>query len=108
MGLIITAVCGICAFEVKFVFGSGKMNYSTELSVPAINLTTRKFENVNFIDPALNRDDYAFYHDKQLKGNNLDYQTYTWRNLELHQVYNYCPNCQKFHFHFKKNPIFMD
>jgi len=108
MGFIITAVCGLCAFEVKFVFGAGKMNHGTTCNVPAIHLATGAFENVNFIDPELNRDDYVFYHDKQLKGNNLDYNTFKWRNLELHQVYNFCPKCHKYHFHFKKNPIFMD
>lgn len=108
MGLIIRATCGLCNFTVSFNYGANKGNHSYVTNVPAINLTNKQFENVNFIDENLDRDNYLFYHNDELKGNNLDYKTIDYNNLKLNQVNNFCPNCNKFNFDFKGNPIFTD
>lgn len=108
MGLIITAVCTACQHEERFFFGAGKMNHNTTCNVPAMNLTTRQFEVVNFIDPNLDRDLYAFYHDSILKSTSSNDTTFNWRNLKLNRVNNFCPNCHKFNFDFKGNLIFCD
>ena len=108
MGQVIKARCGLCQFETSFFYGAGKMNHGTTCNVPAINLATRQFEQVNFIDPNLDRDLYFFYHDPILKGNNLDYNTFDWRNMKLNRVNNFCPNCHKFNFDFKGNTLFCD
>jgi hypothetical protein len=49
MGNIIDSKCRNCNFEKTFKYGGNKFNYQTNCPVPAINLETGEFENVNYI-----------------------------------------------------------
>lgn len=106
MGIGIQAKCGLCYYEIKFSLGAGKFTYHEKLLVPAINVITLEFENVNFIDQNLNINNYKFYHDSELKGDNLDYTEISWSNVKLNRVNNLCPKCNKYNFHFKDYMFF--
>jgi len=48
MGNIIASKCRICNFENTFKYGGNRFDYQTNCPVPAINIKTGEFENVNY------------------------------------------------------------
>lgn len=100
MGNIIASKCRICNFENTFKYGGNRFNYQTNCPVPAINIETEEFENVNY-KIEINNPKYKFYTDKELKGNNGENNTLGNFNLELNTVNNYCPKCKNYTFDFR-------
>lgn len=94
MGNIIASKCNSCGFSNKFKYGGGRFNYQTNCPVPAINMETLEFENINYFEYR-NSDKYLFYTDDVLKGNNYDGNTIDNFNLKLNTINNYCPNCKE-------------
>ena len=99
MGQIIASKCRTCNFENSFKYGGNRFNYQTNCPVPAINIETGEFENINYFENAGNPK-YKFYFDKELKGNNEGKNTLMNFSLELNTVNNYCPKCKEFAFDF--------
>lgn len=93
MGNIIATKCCECDFENKFSFGGGRFSYKTFCPVPAINKETLEFENINYFEH-LNSNNYLFYIDVVLKGDNLHDKTITNFDLILNEENNYCPRCK--------------
>ncbi|WP_420287298.1 hypothetical protein VT569_05215 [Flavobacterium psychrophilum] len=100
MGNIIASKCRICDFENTFKYGGNRFDYQTNCPVPAINIETREFENVNY-KIEMNNPKYKFYSDKELKGDNEKNNTFGNFNLELNSTNNYCPKCKNFSFDFR-------
>ena len=100
MGNIIASKCRICNFENTFKYGGSRFDYQTNCPVPAINIETEEFENVNYIVEK-NNPKFKFYTDKELKGNNEGRNTYGNFDLELNSCNNYCPKCKNFSFDFR-------
>ena len=50
MGNTIDSKCRICNFENTFNYGGNKSDYKTNCPVPALNMETNEFENINFIN----------------------------------------------------------
>ena len=48
MGNIIASKCRNCNFENTFKYGGNRFDYQTNCPVPAINIETGEFENVNY------------------------------------------------------------
>lgn len=105
MGQIFNANCRICNFEKDFKYGGGRFNYRENCPVPAINVETGYFENVNYITEK-NNTQYLFYTDKQLKGDNGNNNVYQNFTLELNQTNNLCPNCKQYSFDFAINMFY--
>ena len=63
MGNIIASKCRICNFENTFKYGGNRFDYKTNCPVPAINIETGEFENVNY-EIEKNNSKYKFYSDK--------------------------------------------
>ncbi len=99
MGQVLNAKCRLCSFEIDFRYGGTRFDYRENCPVPAINIESKQFENVNYI---LNKNNpvYLFYSDNHLKGDNGDKATHRNFDLELNQVNNFCPNCSQFAFDF--------
>lgn len=100
MGNIIGAKCRVCNFENTFKYGGNRFDYQTNCPVPAINIETGEFENVNYINNKSNPK-YKFYSDKELKGDNEGNNTFGNFNLELNSVNNFCPKCKNYAFVFR-------
>jgi hypothetical protein len=100
MGQSIYANCNLCGFSNNFNFGGSKTNYLKYCPVPAINLTTSLFENVNYFEYDKNIN-YLFYSDKILKTRDLNCTTLNNFDLKLNTEQNYCPNCKKYSLSFK-------
>lgn len=100
MGNTIDSKCRICNFENTFNYGGNKSDYKTNCPVPALNMETNEFENINFINNQHNLK-YKFYSSKELKGDNEGKTTIKNFNLELNQVNNYCPRCKNFTLDFR-------
>lgn len=100
MGNIIASKCRICSFENTFKYGGNRFDYQTNCPVPAVNIETEEFENVNY-KIEINNPKYKFYTDKELKGDNEGNNTFGNFNLELNSVNNYCPKCKSFAFDFR-------
>ena len=75
MGNIITSKCKSCSFSNKFNFGGGRFSYETNCPVPSINKETLEFENINYLEYK-DSNNYLFYTDEVLKGNNYDNNTF--------------------------------
>lgn len=95
MGNIVASKCKSCGFSNQFRFGGGRFSYQTDCPVPAINMETLEFENINYLEHKNSADKYLFYTDDALKGNNYDNNTINNFNLKLNTVNNYCPNCKE-------------
>ena len=100
MGQSIYANCNLCGFYTNFNFGGSIANYLKYRPVPAINLTTSLFENVNYFEYNKNIN-YIFYSDKVLKTKDLNCKTLNNFDLKLNTEQNYCPNCNKYSLSFK-------
>ena len=74
MGNIISAKCKICDFKKTFNYGGNKLNFQVNCPVPAINIKTGQFENINYINEK-NNFTYKFYSNKELKGDNENSNT---------------------------------
>jgi len=99
MGNIIKGKCTDCGFETKFQYGGTKSNFRTVCMMPAIDLRTQEFVNVNYYD-LKESTDYTFYCDEKLKGNPMDAGTINNFDLKLNTKNNYCPKCSSFDLHF--------
>jgi rubredoxin len=82
MGVRVKARCNNCNFEFRFKNGTTKGEPSVYL-VPALNILTLEFENVNNIN-LKDRWKYSFYDNDNLNSEN-----------------NYCPNCKKNELQFR-------
>lgn len=100
MGNIIASKCRQCNFENSFKYGGNRFDYQTNCPVPAINIETGEFENVNYIIE-INNPKYKFYSNEELKGDNDGENTFGNFNLELNSLNNYCPKCNNFTFDFR-------
>lgn len=100
MGKLLATKCKVCNFENTFNYGGNRFDYETNCPVPAINVETGEFENINYINNKNNLK-YKFYSDKELKGDNEGNNTLGNFNLELNIVNNYCPNCKNFTLDFR-------
>lgn len=100
MGNIIVSKCRICDFENTFKYGGNRFDYQTNCPVPAINIETGEFENVNY-KTEKNNPKYKFYSDKELKADNEEKNTFRNFNLLLNSVNNYCPECKNFSLDFR-------
>ena len=100
MGNIIASKCRICNFENTFKYGGNRFDFQTNCPVPALNVETEDFENVNYIENKSNPK-YKFYSDKELKGNNGENNTLNNFDLKLNTINNYCPKCKNFTFDFR-------
>lgn len=100
MGKIIEGKCKICNFKINFNYGGNRLDYQTNYPVPAINIETGKFENINY-KIEKNNTKYKFYTQEELKGNNEENSTIISFNLELNTLNNYCPFCKNYAFDFK-------
>ena len=94
MGNIIATLCRNCGFKNEFNLGGGKFSYKTNCPVPAINIETKEFENVNYYDFRDSRK-YLFYSDEELKGNNFNDKTFKNFKLTFNEEGNFCPKCQQ-------------
>lgn len=93
MGNIVTSKCHLCGFTNKFKLGGGKYSYQTHCPVPAINIETLDFENINHYDHK-DSDKYLFYSDADLKGENTEDKAFRNFNLIFNEEVNYCPSCK--------------
>ena len=100
MGEIISTNCKKCGFRNKFSYGGNRFNYLTNCPVPAINIETEEFENINYITEK-NNTKFKFYSDKELKGDNEGKNTYGNFDLEINSCNNYCPKCKNFSLDFR-------
>lgn len=99
MGKVIKSTCRACQYQNKFNFGGAKTDFQRNKPVPALNLKTGEFENINFFthkyDP-----DYLFYSDGLLK-NSSESQTFLSDfDFVINKKSNYCPNCKGFTLDF--------
>lgn len=99
MGNIISAICKDCDFKTKFNYGGNKLNFQVNCPVPAINIKTGQFENVNYKSEK-NNSNYKFYSNKELKGDNKNCNTLDNFDLKLNTKNNYCPKCKKYSLDF--------
>lgn len=99
MGQTIEGKCKCCKYCNQFNFGGNRTNYTTFCPLPAIDLETFEFVNINFVEHKDNLK-YSFYSDKVLKGENPNNNTFRCFDLVLNQENNYCPNCKKYEFDF--------
>ena len=99
MGNIINAKCTNCDFEREFKFGGNMMDFTTNNPVPAIHKKSGKFRNVNYFISKL-KDNYTYYFEDTLKGNNTNGYTFKNFDLVLNENGNYCPECKKFTLDF--------
>ena len=93
MGNIVATLCRTCGFENKFRIGGGRFNYQTYCPVPAINNETLEFEQVNYYEKR-DSNQYLFYSDEALKGENKNEKTINNFNLYFNEEGNYCPSCK--------------
>ena len=93
MGEVVASLCRSCGFKNEFRIGGGWFNYQTYCPVPAINKETLEFEQVNYYDHK-NSNDYLFYSDKELKGENKNDRTINNFDLYFNEEGNYCPSCK--------------
>jgi hypothetical protein len=100
MGNFIKSFCRICNFEKEFRFGGNRFDYLTNCPVPAINKNTLEFDNVNYYD-FKDSNDYYFYFNEELQGENITLNTFGVFDLKLNQNDNYCPNCKNFTLDFR-------
>ncbi len=100
MAEIIAAKCRVCNFENTFKYGGNRFSYQTYCYVPAINIETNEFENVNHVEFE-NNPKYIFYSDKKLKGDNEGNNTMDNFDLKLNTLNNYCPKCKNFSLDFR-------
>ena len=100
MGNIIASKCRVCNFENTFKYGGNRFSYQTYSYVPAINIETDEFENVNHVEFE-NNPKYKFYSDKELKGDNEGNNTMDNFDLKLNTINNYCPKCKNFTLDFR-------
>jgi len=82
MGQSIYANCNLCGFSTNFNFGGSIANYLKYCPVPAINLTTSLFENVNYFEYKKNIN-YIFYSDKVLKKKYLNFSYLNYFDLNV-------------------------
>ncbi len=99
MGQLVEAKCRNCAFKTRFGFGGNRCNHRIHRPVPAINHETGKLEAVNYHQHAGN-ENYTFYSDDRLKGNNFSNPTIDDYDLSLNMANNFCPECQTFNLVF--------
>ena len=100
MGNIIASKCRICNFENTFKYGCNRFSYQTNSYVPAINIETEEFENVNYYE-FRNNPKFKLYSDKELKGDNEGNNTMDNFDLKLNTINNYCPKCKNFTLDFR-------
>jgi hypothetical protein len=100
MGNIISAKCKICDFKRTFNYGGNKFDFKVNCPVPAMNVETGQFENINY-KIEKNNSKYKFYSNKELKGNNENNYTLDNFDLKLNTKNNYCPKCKKYSFDFQ-------
>ena len=100
MGQIITSKCRSCNFEKTFQYGGNRADFQTNFPVPAINIETGEFENINY-KTEIHNPKYKFYSDHELKGNNGRNNTFRSFNLELNSENNFCPKCSNYTLHFR-------
>ena len=100
MAEIIASKCKSCGFSNDFKYGGNKFNYLTNCPVPAINIETDEFENVNYYEFE-NNPKYKFYSDDELKGDNEENNTFDNFDLKLNTINNYCPKCKNFTLDFR-------
>lgn len=93
MGEVVASLCRSCGFKNEFRIGGGRFNYLTYCPVPAINKKTLEFEQVNYYDHK-NSNDYLFYSDEELKGENKNDKIISNFDLYFNEEGNYCPNCK--------------
>ncbi len=99
MGNIIASKCRLCDFENEFRFGGNRFDFKTNCPVPAINIETGEFVNINYKE--LEKDSaYLFYSDEKLKDINNNSNTINDFDLKLSSKNNYCPNCKNFTLDF--------
>lgn len=106
MGVIVNAVGTNCDFKTTFNFGGNRFNFLENCPVPAINLNTGCFENINYKIESKNPR-YEFYSNKKLKGNNGNNQTLRSFDIYLNTKNNFCPKCKMYRFDFYQN-IYVD
>jgi len=99
MGSILKANCQNCYFSSTFLYGSGVQDFNTNCQVPAINRETGTFEVINTVG-YYNTGKYTFYTDPILHKDNGDQPDLQWKEHELWQSNNYCPQCHKFTLEF--------
>jgi len=75
------------------------INYKSNFPIPAINVETLEFENINYLE-FIDSDKFKFYSDDSLKGLNLDNNIFKNSDLELNELNNYCPKCKTFSLDF--------
>lgn len=93
MGEVVATLCRTCGFENKFRIGGGRLDYQTYCPVPAINKETLEFEQINYYEHR-NSNNYLFYSDETLKGENRNNRTIDNFNLHFNEEGNYCPSCK--------------
>ena len=98
----ITAKCRVCNYNIGFSFGGTRANYLFNCPVPSINKNTGEFESVNYLIEK-NNQNYIFYSDDVLKGNNLNRNTIRNFDLLINEHDNFCPKCKNFTFDFNGN-----
>ncbi|WP_430929028.1 hypothetical protein [Polaribacter marinivivus] len=93
MGNLIKATCTHCDFEKDFNFGGNMMDFTTNNPVAAIHKISGKFRNVNYFISKL-KDNYTYYFEDSLKGNNKNGPIYENFELTLNEHNNFCPECK--------------
>ncbi len=100
MGKTINSICGTCRFKSQFNFGGSRADFHKNKPVPAINLKTGEFENVNFFIHKANPG-YLFYSDGLLKSTSENQTTFDDFDFQINTKSNYCPNCKNFSLDFE-------
>jgi hypothetical protein len=106
MGCVLEGKCKNCGIKEEFLFGGNRFDYQSFNPVPAINLETNEFCSVNYFEYE-NNENYSFYSDDKLKGNNFDKGFIKNFSLQINRINNYCPICKNFAFDFNET-IFTD
>ena len=105
MGQTIKANCENCDFTTEFDFGGGMINFTFYTPVPAIEIKTGQFKNLNY-KKLEEHSNYYFYSDDKLKGDNQKAYKFQNFDLELNSKGNYCPSCKTFQLEFISMAIF--
>jgi hypothetical protein len=99
MGQIIKATCSICKYENKFNFGGARYSHGVK-PVPALNIKTGAFENINYHTHKDNAT-YIFYSHTLLKSHAVDLDTIQNADFMINKFNNYCPSCKEFTLDFE-------
>lgn len=100
MGKTLESCCKKCQYKNQFNFGGSKANFQINKPVPALNLKTGDFENVNYFTHKAHLD-YLFYSDGLLKDFSESDLTFNDFDFKINQKSNYCPNCKNFSLDFE-------